>query len=114
MEFEGMVVLCIITTTSVSNCREGRLSLSIVKIWREVKVHMVNALRQKFLGICVYCHNCDYTPGRGKIVPRNYTPGRGKIVPRNLNNVTSLPLSFQPQEVWATKLPPSISIWHYC
>ena len=26
----------------------------------------------------------DYTPGRGKIVPRNYyTPGRGKIVPRN-------------------------------
>ena len=24
----------------------------------------------------------DYTPGRGKIVPRNYTPGRGKIVPR--------------------------------
>ena len=28
-----------------------------------------------------------YTPGRGKIVPRNlYTPGRGKIVPRNVNN----------------------------
>jgi len=28
-----------------------------------------------------------YTPGRGKIVPRNvnYTPGRGKIVPRNVN-----------------------------
>jgi len=25
-----------------------------------------------------------YTPGRGKIVPRNYTPGRGKIVPRNV------------------------------
>ena len=32
-----------------------------------------------------------YTPGRGKIVPRNvnnyvinYTPGRGKIVPRNI------------------------------
>ena len=23
-----------------------------------------------------------YTPGRGKIVPRNYTPGIGKIVPR--------------------------------
>ena len=29
--------------------------------------------------------NLYYTPGRGKIVPRNYTPGRGKIVPRNLN-----------------------------
>ena len=30
---------------------------------------------------------CLYTPGRGKIVPRNvinYTPGRGKIVPRNV------------------------------
>jgi len=27
-----------------------------------------------------------YTPGRGKIVPRNvnYTPGREKIVPRNV------------------------------
>ena len=24
-----------------------------------------------------------YTPGRGKIVPRNYTPGIGKIVPCN-------------------------------
>ena len=24
-----------------------------------------------------------YTPGIGKIVPRNYTPGIGKIVPRN-------------------------------
>ena len=30
-----------------------------------------------------------YTPGGGKIVPRNiicYTPGRGKIVPRNVIN----------------------------
>jgi len=31
----------------------------------------------------------NFTPGRGKIVPRNvinyYTPGRGKIVPRNIN-----------------------------
>ena len=32
----------------------------------------------------------NYTPGKGKIVPRNvnnYTPGRGKIVPRNVNNL---------------------------
>ena len=38
------------------------------------------ALSQKF-------SSGDYTPGRGKIVPRNvnnYTPGRGKIVPRNV------------------------------
>ena len=34
-------------------------------------------------GMRVVC----YTPGRGKIVPRNYTPGWGKIVPRNVNNL---------------------------
>ena len=33
--------------------------------------------------LAVKCHQ-HYTPGRGKIVPRNYTPGRGKIVPRNV------------------------------
>ena len=31
------------------------------------------------------CRVNNYTPGIEKIVPRNYTPGRGKIVPRNLN-----------------------------
>jgi len=34
----------------------------------------------------LYDDDDNYTPGRGKIVPRNinYTPGRGKIVPRNV------------------------------
>ena len=47
----------------------------------------------------------NYTPGRGKIVPRNvtllvgencsanaiyYTPGRGKIVPRNVIKIINL------------------------
>ena len=30
------------------------------------------------------CHVNNYTPGRGKIVPRNYTPGIEKIVLRNV------------------------------
>ena len=34
--------------------------------------------------LCIYIPLGNYTPGRGKIVPRNYTPGRGKIVPRNV------------------------------
>ena len=33
-------------------------------------------------GVQVFTRGPYYTPGRGKIVPRNYTPGRGKIVPR--------------------------------
>jgi len=35
----------------------------------------------------MHIQSSNYTPGRGKIVPRNvinYTPGRGKIVPRNI------------------------------
>ena len=35
--------------------------------------------------VILHCPRFDYTPGRGKIVPRNYyTPGRGKIVLRNV------------------------------